>query len=204
MRFSMSVAALLSMLAHALPAFAQSVAESEPNDNPATADTAALGDTVAGLVGGPSAQDSVDYWIVYARAGDTIFAALTGCTNCIESSHSIELLASDGVTKLPARFADNRNDPQLIYVATVSGTYFIRVTYSPWPGSGGHSPYSIAFVERKCPDDPNESNDFFATATPIALDADVRGRWCPSGDRDVFRIDVPRDSVVEFWMDTVV
>src|SRR4051812_46040303 len=119
MRFSISSVALLSMLVYATPVIAQTVAETEPNDTPATADTAFLGGVATGRPPAWSNDDPADYWVVYANAGDTIYVALTGCEECRDGAFWLEMYAADGITKLPARRSWNANDPQLSYVVTV-------------------------------------------------------------------------------------
>jgi hypothetical protein len=193
--------AAISLLAHVPAAFGQSIVEMEPNDRPASATPASRGDTATGVVGG--AQDSVDYWVLRAQVGDTIYAALSGCRNCIESGFQLDLRASDD-SELPAHLTYDRSNPQLSYVVREAGFYLIRVSHWAQIAAPDRAPYTLTFLERKCQPDGNEPNDSFPSATPIALDSDVRGAWCPSGDRELFRIDAPKGTIVEFWMDSVI
>lgn len=204
MLLSNSALALLGVLTHAPLAFPQdTVHETEPNNSPATADTARLGGIVAGSVG-QIAPDSIDYWTFTARAGDTIYVSVDGCEGCSRALFPVELLGADGVTVVPVNATWFGADAQLRYVSPISGRYYVSIFLNADLGDGPMR-YAINFFRhRVCPEDPNEPNDSFATATPIARDATVRGRWCPDGDRDVFRVALDSGSLLEFWPDSVV
>jgi hypothetical protein len=201
MRLSVLLAAI-GLLTRAAPAFSQTpVQESEPNDTPATADTASLGDQVKGAVGDRTTSDPADYWTIHANAGDTIYAAIDYCPGCNESAFSIHLFRSDGTEPTTVISSGMGADPQLTYVAEASGWYFVRVGFS---GIGiTRAAYTLTFRNRTCPDDPNEPNDSLTTAPSIGLNSDITGRWCPNGDRELFRIDAHAGDVLEFWIDSV-
>lgn len=198
MRFSAWILSIVGMAVHALPAVAQTVAESEPNDTPATADTAFLGGKATGWAGhSQSDTDKGDYWVVFAEAGDTIYVDVDACPRCVDAHISITLLASDGVTVLTRGERYDGDDETLSYVAAVSGRYFVSVIGNMY----GPPPYTLSFSRpAPCPTDPTEPNNSIATAVVLDPFDDRAGRWCPIGDVDWYRIDMTWGMVLEFWV----
>ncbi len=177
--------------------------ESEPNNSQASADTAYMGATASGAVGagGYSVEnpDTVDYWVLYAAAGDTIWVDGEACRTCYDANLVLQLFASDGVTQLASGKFWNGMDPQLSYVTSVSGQYLLRVFANAF--GADRLRYRLHFFERKCPEDRNESNNSFATATPLALGSVVNASWCPQGDGDFFSLRLEPGTVLEFSME---
>src|SRR5438874_6270911 len=143
MRISIVAVTILGMFAQALRAFAQSVSETEPNNTPATADTIALGGSGTGSVGNTGdPTNPADFWIVRVNAGDTIYATVDGCAGCYDANFLVDLFAADGITRVAAGIPWDGMDPQLKYVATTSGFYFVRVRYNP-SSPQGHGGYTL-------------------------------------------------------------
>jgi len=189
------------MLVHALPAFAQTpVEETEPNNTPATADTADLHRPATGRVGTSSGSDGFDYWLVHLTQGDTLQVAGSGCETCDDGNLYLTLFAADGVT----RVADGRRwqaeDPQLTYVVPATGPYYLRVTLGS-EALGDVVTYTLNFAARRCPENFGEPNDSLQRATPITLGSTVDGLWCPTGDQDFYELRLTAGTVFEFSMD---
>ena len=143
--------------------------------------------------------DSVDYWLVVAAAGDTIFVSTDSCENCAYTHLYIDLYGEDGVTKLPVMRSMSGNDPQFMYPVPSAGRYFVRVTRYSFEHTAG--PYTLHFFERKCPEDRNEPNNSRTEATPITLGVLIEASWCPGGDVDVFAVSLTAGTTLEFTMD---
>lgn len=198
MRVLTLFATVVSVLAHALPAFAQTVTETEPNDTPETADTAVIGGKASGDVGcAICGHDPFDYWVILVQAGDTIRVDVDSCPLCVDAHTGISLMAADGNTVLVHGTPYDGSDEFLSYVATVSGRYFIRVGGSHY----GSPPYTLNFTPApSCPADSGEPNDATSSARALTLTDDLSAIWCPAGDRDVYRANVTAGTVLEFWV----
>lgn len=198
MRFSIATAVILCMLTQALPAFSQSVQETEPNDTPETADTAKLGGKVSGDVGCSICDnDPFDYWVIFATKGDTIHVDVDSCPSCVDAHTGVALLAADGQTILAHGAPWDGDDEYLKYVATVSGRYFIRVSGSLY----GSPPYTLTFAEPKCPTDPGEPNETRENARSVVLGSVIKARWCPLNDRDFYKIQLDAGTILEYSLD---
>ena len=200
MRVFISIFVVLSMLTHALPVFGQApVEESEPNDTPATADTAVLGGKVRGDVGCSICDnDPFDYWVVFANAGDTIHVDVDSCPGCVDAHTGVTLLAADGATILAEGRSWDESDEQLEYVVTITGPYFIRVGGSHY----GSPPYTLTFAPPPpCPGGASEPNNTLATATRIEPGAVVQAAWCPNGDNDFYAVQLQAGASIEYAID---
>jgi len=195
---SIPLVLLLGVVMPGAPAFPQdTIQESEPNDTPATADTAFLGAVVAGRAPGLSnPDDGGDFWIVQAQAGDTIYAALEGCEYCGDGRFWLQLFAADGVTELVVNRSTNGHDPQFSYLAPKTGPYFVRVLYGADDASAPR--YTLMFSERKCPRDDAEPNNTRQLAHGITLPVLIHAMWCPGGDVDFYRIDLAAGAILEY------
>ena len=186
-------ALLLGWLPLAEQALAQTQ-ETEPNDSPATAQTAVRGTSVKATIS-PYVQETgyrdFDYWKITANAGDTIFVDIDADEFGSKMDMGISLLASDGTTFLAGNSEWDGMDPHLEYVATTTGTYYVAagtsLTTTPW---GSSQPYTIHFFKVTCPANDAEPNDTPQTATPAAVGQTMHASSCPGTDVDFFRFEL--------------
>jgi hypothetical protein len=194
----------LAVITTPIAGFAQTTAETEPNDTPATADTAVLGGQATGRVSHPwydgtPHEDPDDYWVIRAEAGDTIYVDVDACSWCIDAGIMITLLAADGVTPLAYGENYDESDPVLIHAAISTGLYVVKVRAR---GYSGHLPYTLRFAPAPaCPTDPGEPNNSRAAAAELTPGSTLHGAWCPYGDQDYFRMHLEAGMVLEYSLD---
>ncbi|HWC75723.1 MAG TPA: PPC domain-containing protein, partial [Gemmatimonadales bacterium] len=191
----------------AAPLIAQTIQEREPNDSPATADTVTRGSTVQATIA-PYNQATgyrdVDYYLLTAKAGDTIFVDIDANEFGTHMNMGLVLYAADGTTMLAYNNDWDGVDPHIEYVATATGPYYVAAGTSlettPW---GNPAPYTIHFYQVKCPTDLDpEPNDTAATATGATLGQTIHGRSCPAGDVDFYKFQLDPGTVeFNFAMD---
>ena len=202
MRIVTSVAALCSLLAAASPVWAQSTAEVEPNNTPATANPAALGGRVTGAISdSDSTPADVDYFMLNATAGQTIYVDVDANEFGTGLQPYIALYASDGTTKLAANTGWDGFDPYIAYVAATSDRYYVMIA-----GGLASAPlrYTINFTQASCPlAEDREPNNSRQTAQVIAVGSTVHGVSCPFGDQDFVKFSAAAGTVLDVQIDTL-
>jgi hypothetical protein len=185
----------------AVPAAIAQTQETEPNNDPATANAAVRGGRVKGTIEFGANADW-DYWVINANTGDTIFADVDANEFGSPTDPTLALYASDGTTLVASNSEWDGLDPHITYVATVTGPYYIRIGSSY--GAQGPQPYTINFFDVKCPaGEESEPNDSTTTAKNVSLPAAVHGLACPAGDRDFFKFTANAGSKLTIQVDTV-
>jgi len=194
---------LLASLSGAAPLFSQDpIPESEPNDSIATADTAVLGGRVSGH---SDAANDVDYWVLEARAGDTIYVDVDASEFHSTMVPGLLLTGPDGAS-VWRDYGDgwDGEDPYIEYVARKSGAYYLRITGKTEAGHGASAFYTINFRRARCPvvSSEHEPNNTRATARALALQSPVNAVSCPNGDADLYVVDVTHPSRINVEMFT--
>jgi sugar lactone lactonase YvrE len=173
----------LGLLVFSIPGFAQTVAESEPNNTPASANTAKQGETTTGKISFGINED-FDYWKISANAGETIYVDADANEFGSFIDPFLQLFDGDGVTQLASSEDWDGLDPQIIHVAAKSGSYFVRIQ----AGYGvADQPYTLNFFAITCPvAEDGEDNDVPTEAKVISIGATIHGAACPVSDQDFF------------------
>ena len=165
--------------------------EQEPNDSARTATPVTRGNTYNATIGPfnqTTSEGDRDYYKITANAGDTIFVDIDADEFGSKMDMMLTLFASDGTTFLAGNDDWDGMDPQITYVATTTGTYFVRtgtsLETSPWQTS---LPYSIHFFKVTCPANDAEPNNSPQTATAATVGQSMRAMSCPGADVDWFK-----------------
>src|SRR5438874_1479046 len=183
---------LVASLGVGAPLFAQDpVPESEPNNTPATANTARLGGWVTGH---DDNSEDIDYWVLDVQAGDTIFVDVDASERHSTIVPSVWLYAADGTTVLDWSYSWDGLDPYLAYVARTTGRYFVAISGDLPGGHGPNAFYTIKFTSARCPvvASEHEPNNTLATARDLPLNTSVEALSCPNGDSDWYRLTVSK------------
>ncbi len=109
------------------------VAETEPNDTPATGDLFTLGQNPTGSISGAS---DLDYWRFNGTQGQTIICEFDGSASAgLEAS--FRLFCSDGTTRLAFSEPGPGGFGLLVFTLPSTGTYTLRV--APFSGTGSYT-----------------------------------------------------------------
>jgi hypothetical protein len=108
-----------------------SVAESEPNDSPAAADTFTIGQTLTGSIS-PGGEN--DYWSFAGSEGQTIICQLHA-TAPLDAT--FRLLCGDDVSRLAFSRSGVGGEAVIVFTLPGTGTYTLRVAAGS--GSGAYS-----------------------------------------------------------------
>jgi hypothetical protein len=182
-------------------------APGEPNDTLAAATVglaAGVGQSsFSGVVGdGANAARDVDLFAVALAAGDSVEAAVRAAATGSSLDSFLRIFNAAGQQLAFNDDASNSLDSQLVFSATVTGTYYVGVSgygnsaYSPVTGSGttagSTGPYEVTFRRSSPPLEPNDSLAQATVVTPVAgaarFDAAVGDGAYGSGDVDLFRV----------------
>jgi len=165
------------------------VAESEPNDGVATADSIALGDQATGVL---DPAGDVDTWFVDLAAGQ--FVSLDVDAQSIGSALDpvLSLIAPDGQSVLSFNDDYDGLDSRISYRIPASGRYYLAIRGFGNQG-GPNLRYAINVGALTCTavGDEREPDDGPETATPFAIGGSVSGEICPHDDN-------PRGDV-DYW-----
>jgi hypothetical protein len=142
--------------------------------------------------------EDIDYWVLTAQAGDTIYVDIDANEFHSTMVPFATLLAGDGTTVLVDGREWDGLDPYLVYPVTTSGTYYVRIYGLLYAGRGSSAFYTINFRRTACPIVAAEAepNDSQASAKDLPLNSSISALSCPIGDPDVYRIAVTRPSKV--------
>lgn len=154
-------------------------AESEPNDDDATATATADGFTIAGTIASAADED----WFAFdALAGETVTCRARTPGSGIDVS--LEIVGPDGSSVL-ASDADDDDGTDAMACAAIaaSGRHFARVTGAAPPAGA----YTLALEKGGATAAESEPNDSRASADPLAADDVVSGAIDPGPDADFFR-----------------
>lgn len=172
--------------------------EAEPNNTPATATKIDLGSTAVGVITRiDSLKTESDWWTFDAAAGDTLRFEADGAP----TNPWMRLYADDGTTQLAEEV---RDEPQLRYVVTKPGKYFLLLTDFP---PGGNNYYEIGLWTNRHPKPPcgvandREPNGIPPEARVVGLGERVDGMLCPSGDVDYYRFHATQRMRVQIRID---
>ncbi|HKP11299.1 MAG TPA: hypothetical protein VJZ91_04285, partial [Blastocatellia bacterium] len=170
--------------------------ESEPNDTPAQADTAA-NKYFSGTLAGPAPSSDMDVYVFTASAGSIIYLGLDGdpCRDGTPINGKLELLGGNGTTVLvsvndtsttfsttsgagsltsqtPSTLAES-----LIYRVRNSGTYYARVSIGTVStGTTGAGDYLLS-ISVNAPTAARFDNDPASTATATRYSDGASVRW---------------------------
>jgi len=187
------------------PASATSViAESEPNNTVATADSAALGDRASGAV---NPAGDVDVWFLDLTAGQFLSVDVDANETGSPLDPVIALFAPDGVTQIATNDDFDGLDSRISYQITTSGRYFVAIRGFGNQG-GPTATYAINFGLVTCAavGTEEEPNDAPETATPIAIGSTGVGEICaggrfPIGDVDYWAFSADAGTAIELDVD---
>jgi len=141
------------------------VAEQEPNNTVATADSASLGDRASGVVDPPG---DVDFWFLDLTAGEFLSVDVDANELGSPLDPAIALIAPDGITLLASNDDFDGLDSRISYRITMSGRYYVAI--KGFGNAGGPTArYAINFGTVTCAavGTEQEPNDAPGTATPI-------------------------------------
>ena len=180
---------LLVQLA-ALPALARTqslVQEFEPNNTVQTANAAALGDRVVGVIN-PSGDR--DVWSVDLVAGQFLSLDVDAKVTGSLLDPTITLLAPDGVTLVAFNDDFDGFDSRISFRIRESGRYYFVIRAFGDGGSPG-STYAVAVGTVTCGavGTEREPNGTAATATPIAIGDAGSGEICAADDNPAGDVD---------------
>ena len=163
------------------------VAESEPNDNVATADSVALGDQATGVV---NPAGDVDTWSVDLVAGQLFSVDVDAADTGSPLDATLALLAPDGRTLLSFNDDFDGFDSRISYFIPASGRYYVMIRAFGAAGAPELT-YAINFGKVACPlvGAEQEPNGTPATASPAAIGDSVSGEICPTDDSPAGDVD---------------
>jgi hypothetical protein len=130
--------------------YANSVVESEPNNNPAGADLFAVGDSLSGQI----LAGDVDYWRFNATAGQTVIFFATNVDPGLDLSH--EMVCADGTTSLAYSENGLGGSTLIVFTPPTTATYYMRVQSASFSSSTGvyeivtgpHTPIGGGYADR--------------------------------------------------------
>ncbi len=99
------------------------LAETEPNDAPASADTFSIGRTISGSVSAPS---DLDFWKFHGTAGQTIIVFADSTSSTLDMS--MRLYCTDGTTRLAFSAPGMGQSNLLVFTLPETGDYYLRMT----------------------------------------------------------------------------
>ena len=161
--------------------------ESEPNNTVATADSAALGDRVSGVV---DPQGDEDFWFVDLTAGVFLSIDVDASEQGSPLDPVIALIAPDGATVLRSNDDFDGLDSRISYHIATSGRYYVAIR--GFGNAGAPTAlYEMAFGKVVCAAVGNElePNDTPGTATSIPIGATASGEICPHDDTPAGDVD---------------
>lgn len=180
------------------------LAEQEPNNTVATADSAMLGDQATGVVNPPG---DVDTWFLDLTAGQ--FVSIDVDANEVGSPLDpvISLIAPDGVTLLAFNDDFDGLDSRISYRVAASGRYYVAIRAFGNVGSPELA-YTINFGTVTCiaVGTEQEPNGTPGTATPVAIGDSGSGELCPpddspGGDVDYWAFTAQAGTTIELDID---
>jgi hypothetical protein len=169
-----------------------SLAESEANDDTASADAIVYGDVVSGSIDG----GDVDFFSFTGEAGDIIRVSWfeQGASEVNADFMSISLMLDDATAVQRAvSFTSVNSLAVLRAILPSSGTFYLRVT-----PEGGSMTYTFQLTRFRDATYETEANDTTATADPFPGSGRVAGAINSSSDADVFSFSVLVGDVVTF------
>jgi len=180
------------------------LAESEPNNTVATADSAGLGDQATGIV---NPESDVDVWFLDLTAGQFLSVDVDANEAGSPLDPEIALIAPDGVTVIVTNDDFDGLDSRISHHITTSGRYYVAITAFGNLG-GPNARYAINFGSVTCGTvgTEQEPNDGPGTATPIAIGDSGSGEICardanPAGDVDYWAFTAQAGTTIELDVD---
>ena len=179
------------------------VAESEPNNSAATADSVAFGDRATGVL---NPAGDVDAWVIALEAGQFVSFDVDAQSLGSPLDSKLALFAPDGTTQLAFNDDFDGFDSRISYHVTTSGRYFVLIGAFGQAG-GPELAYAIRFSAVTCNPVGTEvePNDTPVTATPVVIGASVTGEICsPDGaaaDADYWAFAAQAGTAVELDVD---
>lgn len=181
-----------------------SLAESEPNNDVATADSAALGDQASGVM---DPAGDVDTWFVDLTAGQFVSVDVDAQDIGSPLDPTLLLLAPDSETVLAANDDFDGFDSRISYRVSTSGRYYVVLRAFGNLGSP-QSSYVIKFGTITCGvvGAEQEPNGTPGTAGAAAIDDSVSGEICtgvdnPGGDVDYWAFTAQAGTTIELDVD---
>lgn len=157
------------------------VAESEPNNTPATGDPFNMGNM---LTGGISSISDFDYWSFNGTAGQTVICEFDGSA-APSLDASFRLFCSDGTTRMGYSEPGPGGSGLIVFTLPTAATYTLRV--APFSGTGSYTIRTVlngAITERA-----RDHRDVFTTfsdnyttwSTPVRVNGDpgLYDDWLP-------------------------
>ena len=180
------------------------LAESEPNNTVATADSAGLGDQASGIV---NPESDVDVWFLDLTAGQFLSVDVDANEAGSPLDPEIALIAPDGVTVIVTNDDFDGLDSRISHHITTSGRYYVAI--KGFGNQGGPTArYAINFGTVTCGTvgTEQEPNDGPGTATPIAIGDSGSGEICardahPAGDVDYWAFTAQAGTTIELDVD---
>ncbi len=180
------------------------VAESEPNDIVATADSVALGDRATGTV---NPAGDVDTWFVDLTAGQLFSVDVDAAQVGSILDPTLSLIAPDGKTLLAFNDDFDGFDSRISFRVPTSGRYYVVIRAFGATGGPGRT-YAINFGTVICTatGTEREPNDTPGTASPVAIGGDGTGAICPGdqspvGDVDYWAFTAQAGTTIELDID---
>ncbi len=183
---------------------AAAVAETEPNDTVATADSAALGDRVTGVV---NPAGDADTWFLDLVAGQFLSVDVDASQAGSALDPTLALLAPDGRTLLAFNDDFDGLDSRISFRVPTSGRYAVMIRGFGGAGSPALT-YDINFGTVTCAavGTEREPNDTPGTAVPVAIGDSGSGEICsrdanPAGDVDFWAFTGQAGTTIELDLD---
>jgi len=180
------------------------LAEQEPNNTAATADSAALGDQASGVL---DPAGDVDFWFLDLTAGEFLSVDVDANEAGSPLDPAIALFAPDGVTQIVTNDDFDGLDSRISHRITTSGRYYVAIKGFGNQG-GPEDSYAINFGTVTCGTvgTEQEPNDGPGTATPIAIGDSGSGEICardanPLGDVDYWAFTAQAGTTIELDVD---
>jgi type IX secretion system substrate protein len=157
------------------------VAESEPNNTPGTADPFNLGQKPTGTI---SSSTDFDYWSFNGTAGQTIICEYDG-TASPTLDPSFRLFCSDGTTRMGYSEPGPGGTGLIVFTLPTNATYTLRV--APFAGTGSYTISTVAngAVTERARDHRDVfttfSDNYTTWSTPVRVngDAALYDDWLP-------------------------
>lgn len=180
------------------------IAESEPNDNAATADSVAVGDQATGAL---NPAGDVDTWFVDLAADGFLSVDVDAAEVGSPLDPELTLIAPDGRTVLAFNDDFDGLDSRISYRVPTSGRYYVAIR--AFGGGGGPTlTYAINVGKVACAaaGTEQEPNDSPLTATPAVFGDSVSGEICPddanpAGDVDYWAFTARAGATLELDVD---